>query len=51
MSDNEKDLLRIVRDSDDPGQAAITAIKVFATFLERLGASPEPPAGDPRESA
>jgi hypothetical protein len=51
MSTHEKELLKIIRESNDPVQAVLTAIKVFATFLAQLGASPEPPACDPRELA
>lgn len=41
---NEEELLKIIRENDNPEQAAMTAITVFAAFLEQLGADPEPPA-------
>lgn len=51
MSDNERELIQIIRESEDPGLAAITAIKVFAAFLESLAAAQELPAVDQLESA
>ena len=51
MSNNEMELFKIVYENDDPEQACMTAIKVFAAFLEQLEADQELPAVCPRESA
>ena len=51
MSKNEIKLFEIVNENDNPEQAVITAIKVFAAFLEQLEADPEPQAVFPLESA
>ena len=39
---NEEELNRIIRENDNPELAVLTAIKVFAAFLEQLEAVPEP---------
>ena len=41
MSENELELFGALYESDDPEQAVLVAIKVFAAFLEQLGAAPE----------
>lgn len=51
MSENEIALFDMLYENDNPEQAVQTAIKVFAAFLERLGADQEPQAVCPRESA
>ena len=51
MSENEIKLFNMVYENDNPEIAVLTAIKVFAAFLERLSADPEPPAVCPLESA
>lgn len=51
MSDNERELINIIRESEDPGLAAFASIKVFVAFLESLGAAQELPAADQQESA
>ena len=38
MSKNETELFDIVNENDNPDQAVLTAINVFAAFLERLEA-------------
>jgi hypothetical protein len=38
VSENEIELMKLVRENDNPEQAAMTAIQVFAAFLERLEA-------------
>ena len=48
---HEEELFKIIGESDDPEQAVMTAIKVFAAFLEQLAEDPEPPAVDLQESA
>lgn len=44
MSKNEIELFRIVNENDNPDQAVMTAITVFAAFLERLAEDPGPQA-------
>ena len=51
METNEIELMNIIYENDDPEQAVLTAIKVFAAFLEQLGATPEPQPACPLESA
>lgn len=51
MSENEIALFNMVYENDNPEQAVLTAIKVFAAFLERLEVAPEPLAVCPLESA
>ena len=41
LSENEIELMRIVYENDNPEQAVLTAIKVFAAFLEQPQAPPE----------
>lgn len=42
LRQNEEELLKIIHENDNPEQAVMTAITVFAAFLERLEADPEP---------
>ena len=51
MNANEIELMNIIYECDEPDQAVITAIKVFAAFLERLAEDPAPQAVYPLESA
>lgn len=51
MSTHEKELFKIITENDNPEQAVLTAIKVFAAFLEQLAEAPEPPVAYPPESA
>ena len=51
MKHNEKELLNIIREYDNPEQAVMTAITVFAAFLEQLEEDLEPPAVSPLESS
>ena len=51
MSTHETELLKIVREHDHPEEAVLTAIKVFAAFLEQSEASPGLRAVCPLESA
>ena len=41
---NEVELLRIISENDNPERAVMTAITVFAAFLEQLEADLTPPA-------
>lgn len=51
MSALEYELINMIRESGDPEQAVMTAIKVFAAFLEQLAEDPAPPSVDLQESA
>lgn len=42
MSKNEIELFEMVRENDNPEQAVLTAINVFAAFLMRLEEDQEP---------
>lgn len=44
FSKNEVELFNMIGENDNPEQAVLTAIKVFAAFLEQLEANPEPQA-------
>lgn len=44
MSTHENELFKIISESKNPEQAVLTAIKVFAAFLEQLEADQEPQA-------
>ena len=51
MNENEIALFNMIYENDNPEQAVLVAIKVFAAFLEQLGATQEPLAVCPLESA
>ena len=51
MSTHEVELFNIITENDNPEIAVLTAIKVFAAFLEQPEATPGPLAVCPRESA
>lgn len=51
MSTQELELFRIINENDNPELAVLTAIKVFAAFLEQPEEAPEPPVVYPLESA
>ena len=51
MNENEIMLFNIINENDNPELAVLTAIKVFAAFLEQPEATPVPLAVCPRESA
>ena len=51
MSENENELFNMIYENDNPEDAVLVAIKVFAAFLEQLGADPEPLAVCQQESA
>ena len=51
MSTHEVELFKIINENDNPEQAVLTAIKVFAAFLEQHEASQEHQAVTPSESA
>ena len=51
MSTHENELFKIINECKNPEQAVLTAIKVFAAFLEQPLESQEPQAVCPQESA
>ena len=51
MSNNELELVSIIRENDNPEQVVLTAIKVFSAFLEQLEAGPMLRLDDLRESS
>lgn len=51
MTDNEKELLDIIREHDDPATAIEVAIKVILGFLKQDEPSQEPPFVYPQVSA
>ena len=40
MSNNEIELINIIRENDNPELTLLTAIKVFSAFVEQLEAAP-----------
>ena len=48
---NEEELFDIIRENDNPEQAAMIAVKVFAAFLAQLEANQELPTVCLRESS
>lgn len=46
LLENEVELLRIIRENDNPEQAVITAIEIFTAFLEQLEVVPAQQADD-----
>ena len=51
MKDNEKELIQIIRNSEDPMAVAEYFITLFADYLQTHGPSPENAAAVPLESA
>ena len=51
LRNNEEEFMKIIRENDNPEQAAVIAIKVFAAFLARLEADQEPQLVCLRESS
>ena len=51
MDENEIRLFNIINENDNPELAVLTAIKVFAAFLEQPEATPAPLVACPLESA
>lgn len=41
MNENELELLRMIRENDDPGQAAVTAIETIVEHLMQHGSCQE----------
>jgi hypothetical protein len=51
MTKNEQELIDIIRTSEDPQKAMLTAIDIICHYLELHGSSPEQPAADQQVSA
>ena len=51
MTDNERELINIIRENDNPEEALITATAIILDFLKQLGSSEEQASAYPRESA
>ena len=51
MTDKEIELFKIINENDNPEEAVLTAIKVFAAFLEQLEVDQEPHSVGLRESS
>lgn len=39
MTENEKELIKIIRENDNPEQALVTATVIILDFLKQLGSS------------
>ena len=42
MTNNQKELLELIYENDNPEQAVLTAINTIISFLEQHGSSPRP---------
>ena len=51
MTDNEKELINIIRTSEDPQKVAEYMLNLFLDFLRTNAPSQETPSACPRESA
>lgn len=51
MTDNEKDLINIIRENDNPQAALATAVETILLYLKRHESSQEQAAADLRELA
>lgn len=51
MTDNEKKLIKIIRENDNPEQALMTAAVIIVNYLKQLGSSEVQAAAVPRELA
>ena len=51
MTDNERELINIIRESKKPEQALLTAVLIIGTVLERPLSSPKPFADSLQELA
>lgn len=49
MTENEKELLRIIRENDNPERALMTATLIVLGYLKQHGSSEEQAAADLRE--
>ena len=51
MTENELNLIKLIRENDNPEQALRTAVETILSFLERHESSQEPSAVCPRGQA
>ena len=51
MTKNEQELLDIIRTSENPQQAMLTAIDIICQYIKQRGSSPIQQAADPPVSA
>jgi hypothetical protein len=51
MTEHEKELIHIIRNSSDPEKALQTAVSIILDFLQQLESSPKPTPGSRQESA
>ena len=51
MTQNEKELLDIIRTYDNPQQALLTAIDIICQYIKQHESLPKPSAADPPVSA
>lgn len=51
MTKNEQELLDIIRTSEDPQKAMLTAIDIICQYITQHGSSQAQPAADQQESA
>lgn len=49
MNENEMNLIGLIRESDDPEKALVTAVEVITDFLEQFRSSAAPAAACPLE--
>jgi hypothetical protein len=49
VTENEMELLRMIREHDDPERALVIAVEVITSFLGLRGSSEEPAADDQPE--
>ena len=51
MTENEKELINLIRENDNPSQALMTAAVIVLGYLKQNGSSVEQAAVDPRAHA
>ena len=49
MTNNEKELLKIIRENDNPSSALMTATLIIVEYLRQHGSSAKPAVADLRE--
>lgn len=49
MTENEIELINLIREQDDPGQALISAIEIIVLYLNRRESFESKPSVDSRE--
>lgn len=51
MTANEQELINLIRENDNPGQALATAVETILLYLKQRGSSQEQVVADLRELA